>query len=77
MPSILESHEHPKYPRLSVPLRHKSRFYQGVTFLDGRKVQKSLKTGEPVSVRCQSGSSSTFSASFVTLNRPPVLPSSR
>src|SRR5204862_593883 len=42
--SITEQHEHPKYPRLSIQLRAKSRFYQGLTFLEGRKVQKSLKT---------------------------------
>ena len=42
--AIQESHPHPKYPRLAVQLRRKSRFYQGVVFLDGRKRQKSLKT---------------------------------
>jgi hypothetical protein len=46
MASIIEQHQHPKYPRLSVQLRQKSRFYQGLTFLDGRKVQKSLKTDQ-------------------------------
>lgn len=44
--SILGQHEHPKYSRLSIQLRHKSRFYQDVVFLDGRKVQKSLKTDQ-------------------------------
>jgi integrase len=43
---IQESHPHPKYPRLQIQLRRKSRFYQGLTFLDGRKVQKSLKTDQ-------------------------------
>ena len=44
MVTIQESHSHPDYPRLSVQLRVRSRFYQAVTFLDGAKVQKSLKT---------------------------------
>jgi hypothetical protein len=34
----------PKYPRLQVQLRRRSKFYQALTFIDGRKVQKSLKT---------------------------------
>ena len=44
VPSILEQYEHPKYLRLKIQLRQRSRFYQAVTFLDGRKVQTSLKT---------------------------------
>lgn len=41
---ILETHTHPKYPRLNIRLRDRSRFYQGVVFLDGSKRYQSLKT---------------------------------
>lgn len=44
MQTLLEAHPHPKYPRLQVQLRRRSKFYQALTFIDGRKVQKSLKT---------------------------------
>ena len=44
VPSILEQHEHPKYPRLKIQLRRRSRYYQALTFLDGRMWQTSLKT---------------------------------
>lgn len=37
-------HPHPQFPRLSIQLRPRSRFYQAVTYLDRRLVQKSLKT---------------------------------
>ncbi len=40
---ILESHAHPKFPRLYVQLRSNSRFYQAVTYLDNKQRQKSLK----------------------------------
>lgn len=43
---VIEQHHHPKYPRLVVDLRTNSRFYQARTFLDGKLVQKSTKTGE-------------------------------
>ena len=46
MPSILEQYEHPKYLRLKIQLRQRSRFYQAVTFLDGRKVHTTLKTDD-------------------------------
>jgi integrase len=42
--ALLESHTHPKYPRLKLQLRIRSQFYQGLVFLDGRKYLKSLKT---------------------------------
>jgi integrase len=38
---------HPEYPRLKLQLRKRSRFWQALTFLDGRKVQHSLKTADP------------------------------
>lgn len=41
---VLEQHQHPKYPRLTVDLRSNSRFYQARTFLDGKLTQKSTKT---------------------------------
>src|SRR5438045_2138517 len=41
---ITEQHHHPKYRRLVVDLRSKSRFYQARTFLDGRLLQRSTKT---------------------------------
>jgi integrase len=44
--TILESHKHPKYPRLYIQLRQRSRFYQSVVFLDDRKQQKSLQTDQ-------------------------------
>lgn len=34
---------HPKYPRLYIQLRSNSRFFQAVTYVDGRLLQKSLK----------------------------------
>lgn len=40
---ILESHAHPKFPRLYVQLRSNSRFYQALTYLDNKQRQKSLK----------------------------------
>jgi hypothetical protein len=42
--TILEHLKHAKYPRLKIQLRARSRYYQAVTFLDGRKAQQSLKT---------------------------------
>ena len=45
--SIIEHLQHRKYPRLKIQLRARSRFYQAVTFLDGRKAQRSLKTSDP------------------------------
>lgn len=45
--SILEQITHPKYPRLKLQIRARSRFWQAVTFLDGRKPQRSLKTSDP------------------------------
>jgi hypothetical protein len=44
MGAIVEQHKHPDYPRLTIQLRRRSRFYQSLTFLDGRKLQHSLKT---------------------------------
>ena len=41
---IVETHEHPKYPRLTLQLRNISRFYQARTFLDGRLLYHSTKT---------------------------------
>jgi integrase len=41
---LLESHKHPKYPRLTLDLRADSRFYQARTFVDGKQVSKSTKT---------------------------------
>jgi integrase len=41
---LLESHLHPKYPRLHLQLRSNSRYWQGLTSIDGKKVLKSLKT---------------------------------
>lgn len=42
--AVLERYPHPKFPRLVIQLRSDSSLYQGVTFLDGRQCQKSLKT---------------------------------
>lgn len=44
--TLLESHKHPKYPRLSLDLRADSRFYQARTYLDGKVRLKSTKTIE-------------------------------
>lgn len=41
---VLEQHVHPKYPRLVIDLRSKSKFYQARTFLDGRLLQHSTRT---------------------------------
>jgi integrase len=41
---VLDRHPHPKFPRLTVQRRSNSRFYQAVTFLDGKIVQKSTGT---------------------------------
>ena len=41
---LLEQHKHPAFPRLTLQLRSNSRFYQAVTFLDGKKHLKSMKT---------------------------------
>lgn len=46
MVEVRERHAHPKFSRLSIQLRSDSRFYQAVTFLDGKLRQKSLKTRE-------------------------------
>jgi integrase len=43
---ILESHRHERYDRLQIQLRSNSRFYQALTFLDGKKRQHSLKTAQ-------------------------------
>jgi len=40
---VTETHRHPKYERLSIDLRTKSRFYQARASLNGRLQQKSLK----------------------------------
>src|SRR5437870_9220972 len=40
---VLERHPHPKHARLAVQRRSNSRFYQSVTFLDGKLKQKSTK----------------------------------
>jgi hypothetical protein len=42
--STVERHPHPKYERLYVIRRSRSKFWYAETFLDGRKVRKSLKT---------------------------------
>lgn len=42
--SVLERYPHSKYPRLAIHLRSDSAFYQAITFLDGRQLQKSLRT---------------------------------
>lgn len=42
--TVVERHVHPKFSRLFIELRSKSRFYQSLTFLDGRLRQKSTKT---------------------------------
>ncbi len=44
--TVVDRHSHPKYPRLSVQLRSDSRFYQAVTYIDGRLRQVSTKTGD-------------------------------
>jgi len=41
---VLERHRSEKYPRLYIERRNNSRFYQLSTFLDGRRIQRSLKT---------------------------------
>lgn len=43
---VLENHTHPKHQRLYLQLRSNSKFYQAVTYLDGKLVQKSTKTTE-------------------------------
>lgn len=43
MASVLERHPHPKYPRLSIQLRSDSKFYQTVTYIDGKLRQASTK----------------------------------
>jgi hypothetical protein len=48
----LERHKHPDFPRLTVLLHDRSRFYQALTFLDGRKAQTSLNTDQlPLALR--------------------------
>jgi integrase len=42
--SVVARYPHPKFPRLSVQLRSNSRFYQAVTFIDGKLAQWSTKT---------------------------------
>jgi integrase len=42
--TVLERHPLPKYPRLTVQLRSNSKFYQAVTYLDGKLRQASVKT---------------------------------
>jgi hypothetical protein len=42
--TLLETHRHPKYPRLALDLRADSRFYQARTYLDGKVRLKSTKT---------------------------------
>ena len=41
--TVLERHTHPKFSRLQIHLRSDSRFFQAVTFHDGKTKQKSLK----------------------------------
>lgn len=41
--TVVERHTHPKHPRLQLHLRSDSRFFQALTFLDGKTKQKSLK----------------------------------
>jgi integrase len=41
---VIERHAHPKYSRLTVQLRSDSKFYQAVTYLDGKLRQTSTKT---------------------------------
>jgi integrase len=41
---VVERHPHPKFKRLSVQLRTDSRFYQAVSYLDGKLRQSSTKT---------------------------------
>lgn len=41
---VTESHAHPKFDRLTVDLRTKSKYFQARTFHDGRLHQKSTKT---------------------------------
>jgi hypothetical protein len=41
---ITDRHPHPKYPRLALQLRTNSKFYQALTFLDGKMRQVSTKT---------------------------------
>src|ERR1700680_1695782 len=42
--SVVARYPHPKFPRLSVQQRSNSRFYQAVTFIDGKLRQWSTKT---------------------------------
>src|SRR2546421_262561 len=42
--TVSERHPHPKYPRLTVQRRSNSKFYQAVTYLDGKMRQVSTKT---------------------------------
>ena len=44
LPFMVERHTHPDFPRLKIQLRRRSRYYQACIYLDGRLVQKSLKT---------------------------------
>jgi hypothetical protein len=44
--TVIENHRHPDDSRLYVQLRTSSKYYQAVTFLDGRTYQSSLKTTE-------------------------------
>ena len=43
MARIVESHKHSRYPRLTLQLRDTSKYWQALTFIDGKKTQKSLK----------------------------------
>jgi hypothetical protein len=40
---VVERHPHPKHARLSIQLRSDSRFYQAITYLDGKLRQASTK----------------------------------
>jgi len=40
---VIERHPHPKYPRLSIQRRSDSRFYQAITYLDGKLRQASTR----------------------------------
>ena len=44
--TTVERHKHPKYPRLTILLRADSKYYQAITFLDGKPKQGSLKTSQ-------------------------------
>src|SRR5262245_63148245 len=41
---VLERYPHPKYPRLTLQQRSSSRFYQAVTFIDGKLRQTSTRS---------------------------------